>query len=46
MRVRVAVANNWPVGVVHARDDVQALLEEAQVENRVLRDYIMGVGYR
>ena len=34
-----------PVGVVNARDALQALLVEAEDEGLLLRDYIMGIGY-
>lgn len=35
-----------PVGVVNARDALQLLLQEAEDEDSMLRDYVMGVGYR
>jgi CBS domain-containing protein len=35
-----------PVGVVHARDLAQALLDETNEEEIVLRDYFLGVGYQ
>lgn len=35
-----------PIGVLHARQAVQALLEEVGDEEEILRDYVMGVGYR
>ena len=35
-----------PVGVLNARDAVQALLEDVQQEEELLRDYVMCVGYR
>jgi CBS domain-containing protein len=35
-----------PLGVLHARDLVRALLEEVTHEEILLRDYVMGVGYR
>jgi predicted transcriptional regulator len=34
-----------PLGVLNARDALQALLEEVQDEESLLRDYVMGVGY-
>ena len=34
-----------PVGVLHARDILQVLLEESQDEESMLRDYVMGIGY-
>lgn len=35
-----------PVGVLNARDAVQALLEDVQYEEQLLLDYIHSVGYR
>ena len=35
-----------PIGVLDARQTVQALLEEVGHEEDLLRDYVMGVGYR
>ena len=35
-----------PSGVVNARDALQALLGEAKNEESLLRDYVMGIGYR
>ena len=35
-----------PLGVLHARDVVRALLEEVNSEEVLLRDYVLGVGYR
>ena len=34
-----------PVGVLHARDVLQVLLQELKDEEAMLRDYVMGVGY-
>ncbi len=34
-----------PLGIVYAIDALQALLEEAQDEEQLLRDYVTGVGY-
>jgi CBS domain-containing protein len=34
-----------PVGVLHARDILQVLLEESQGDQSMLRDYVMGIGY-
>ena len=34
-----------PLGVLNARDALQALLQEVQDEESLLRDYVMGVGY-
>jgi CBS domain-containing protein len=35
-----------PVGIVHARDLVRALLDEANSEELLLRDYVLGIGYQ
>jgi CBS domain-containing protein len=35
-----------PLGVVNARDALQALLVEVKDEESLLRDYVMGIGYR
>ena len=45
-RMPVVDSIHRPVGVVYGRDALQALLQEAQLEDGLLRDYIMGVGYR
>jgi CBS domain-containing protein len=34
-----------PLGVLHARDILQVLLEESEDEESILRDYVMGMGY-
>lgn len=34
-----------PLGVLNARDILQVLLQEAEDEEAILRDYVMGVGY-
>jgi CBS domain-containing protein len=34
-----------PVGVLHARDILQVLLDESKVEESMLRDYVMNIGY-
>jgi len=35
-----------PLGVINARDALLALLEEVEHEGSLLRDYVMGIGYR
>jgi CBS domain-containing protein len=35
-----------PIGVLNARDMLEALLEEAEYEDQLLRDYVMCVGYQ
>ncbi|HXS05358.1 MAG TPA: CBS domain-containing protein [Rhizomicrobium sp.] len=45
---RIPVVDNKhnPVGIVYARDVLQCLLEEVEVDDALLRDFITGVGYR
>jgi CBS domain-containing protein len=38
--------DSQPLGVVTARDALQVLLAEAESEEILLRDYVMGFGYR
>lgn len=38
-------AERKPVGIVTARDVLQVLLTEAEAEEVLLRDYVMGFGY-
>ncbi len=35
-----------PIGVVNARDALRALLAQGEYEGSLLRDYVMGIGYR
>lgn len=35
-----------PLGVLHARDALQVLLDEVVNEELLLRDYVLGMGYR
>jgi CBS domain-containing protein len=44
-RVPVLDDARQPVGILYARDALQALLGEAEAEDEMLRDYIQGVGY-
>lgn len=37
--------DSLPLGVLNARDALQALLEDVQHEEELLRDYVMCVGY-
>jgi CBS domain-containing protein len=39
-------AGNRPIGVVTARDMLHFLLREVENEELLLRDYVMGFGYR
>jgi CBS domain-containing protein len=43
--IPVVDKDSKPVGVLHARDILQVLLEESQDEEAMLRDYVMGIGY-
>jgi CBS domain-containing protein len=43
--IPVVDKDSKPVGVLHARDILQVLLEESQDEEAILRDYVMGIGY-
>jgi len=38
--------NRGPLGVLYANDALQLLLKEAEYEEDLLRDYVMGMGYR
>ena len=44
--IPVVEAEFSPAGVLHARDLLQVLLEDSEDEESMLRDYVMGVGYR
>ncbi len=35
-----------PVSVLHTRDVLQVLLDDWEDEESMLRDYVMGIGYR
>lgn len=35
-----------PIGVANARDVLQSLLQDAEYEEKMLHDYVMGLGYR
>jgi CBS domain-containing protein len=43
--IPVVDANGAPLGVLNVKDALQALLEDVQYEEKLLRDYVMGVGY-
>jgi CBS domain-containing protein len=43
--VPVVGAGSKPLGILYARDVLQALLAEAQDEGELLRDYVMSIGY-
>lgn len=44
--IPVTCAALRPLGIVNARHALAAMLQEAEAEDLMLRDYIMGVGYR
>ena len=46
VHVPVIDATGRPSGVVNARDALRELMAEGQYEEALLRDYVMGVGYR
>jgi CBS domain-containing protein len=45
-RIPVLDEARRPLGIIYARDALQALLSEAENQDELLRDYISGVGYR
>jgi CBS domain-containing protein len=46
VHVPIVDENCKPSGVVNARDALRALMAEEKYEASLLRDYVMGVGYR
>ena len=44
--VPVVGSTSRPLGLLHARDILQVLLSESESDEALLRDYVMGVGYR
>jgi CBS domain-containing protein len=46
VHVPVFDEHSRPIGVVNARDALRALLTAEEYEESLLRDYVMGVGYR
>ncbi|MFN3363423.1 MAG: cyclic nucleotide-binding/CBS domain-containing protein [Allorhizobium sp.] len=44
--VPVTDAESVPIGVLNARDALEALMVEVEQEETLLRDYVMSVGYR
>jgi len=46
IHVLVVDAGNTPLGVLNARDGLRALLAAGNHEEALLRNYVMGVGYR
>lgn len=45
-RVPILDEARRPLGIIYAREALQALLSEAENQDELLRDYISGVGYR
>ena len=37
--------SSWPIGVLNARDLLEALLKEVEHEETLLRDYVMNIGH-
>jgi CBS domain-containing protein len=46
VHVLVIDAGNKPMGILNARDGLRALLTAGNVEETLLRNYVMGVGYQ
>lgn len=46
VHIPVVDENSKPSGVVNARDALRALMAEEKYEASLLRDYVMGIGYR
>ena len=46
IHIPVVDENFKPWGVVNARDALRALMAEGKYEASLLRDYVMGIGYR
>jgi len=44
--VPVVDPTSRPLGLLHARDILQVLLSQSESDEALLRDYVMGVGYR
>ena len=44
--VPVIDRDSRPLGVLYVRDVLEVLLREVEYEELLLRDYVMGVGYR
>jgi len=45
-RIPVVDDKQEPIGIVYARDALQCLLQEVEVDDELLRGFITGVGYR
>jgi signal-transduction protein with cAMP-binding, CBS, and nucleotidyltransferase domain len=46
LHVPIVDQNRCPVGVLNARDALEALMSEVEHEESLLRDYVLGIGYR
>lgn len=46
LHVPIVDENFKPIGVINARDALLVLMEKAEFESSLLRDYVMNVGYR
>jgi len=46
VHIPVVDEHSKPLGVVNARDALRALLTAEKYEASLLRDYVMGIGYR
>lgn len=44
-RIPVVDQNHNPIGVVYARDALQGLWNEVEIDDELLREFISGVGY-
>ena len=45
-RIPVVDAQRHPVGIVYARDALAGMLDEVEIDDELLREFISGVGYR
>lgn len=45
-RIPIVDGNHKPIGIIYARDALQSLLGESENDEILLRDYVMGIGYR
>lgn len=46
LRIPVLDPDGMPIGILYARDVLPILLTEAEDEEKMLRDYVMNVGYQ
>jgi len=45
-QIPIRDTDSQPLGLLYANDALEALLKEVEYEELMLRDYVMGVGYR